>query len=306
MLSPIEETIAALTDSNNQLLNSRLIELSNLSSAELAIFQDTWTMIGFRRRRQIMSRLVELAEDNLELNFDGILKYCLRDSDAEVRSRAIEGLWENEEASLINPLINQLEQDSSEKVRARAATALGKFAILAEHKKLRSTYAFKVQETLLMVTGDKKLPLEVRRRALEAIAPLSLSQVKAAIREAYQDDNAKLKVSAIYAMGRNCDPSWLPIIVKELTNTDAEVRYEAAGACGELEEEAVVPGLIKLADGDPDTDVRITAIQSLGKIGGTRATECLKRCLDSKHEAVRRTAEQVLSELEMTKNPLLF
>jgi len=305
MPSPIEETIVNLSNHNKPLLHSRLAELSNLSSAELELFKHTWGTIEPKRRCQIVHRLVELTEDNLELNFESILKYCLQDQDTEVRIKAIEGLWENEETSLINPLIDLLEQDNSEKVQAAAAIALGKFAMLAEHKKLRSCHAFRVQESLLTVTGEKSKPIEVRRRALEAVAPLSSPQVKTAIMEAYQSLNPRLRVSAIYAMGKNCGHYWLPILLEELASADAEVRYETAGACGELEEEGAVPHLIELIN-DPDADVQMAAIQALGKIGGTKAKECLKHCLNNASEATRRTAEQVLNELNAREAPLFF
>ncbi len=303
----IEETVVELGNSDRPLINSRLSELSNLSSEELETFRCSWAAIELKRRRQIVHRLVELAEDNLELNFDNIFKYCLKDEDDEVRSKAIEGLWEDEEPSLINPLTNLLEQDSSEKVQAAAATALGKFAMLAEHKKLRSWHVTRIQEALLAVISDKNKSIEIRHRALEAVAPLSLPQVKTAIMEAYQSHNPGLCASSIYAMGKNCDPAWLPILLKELASADAEMRYEAASACGELEEEkeAPVPYLIKLVN-DPDADVQMVAIQALGKIGGTKAKECLEHCLNSTSEAIRQSAEQALNELKTKEDPLSF
>lgn len=303
MLLPIEETIVELGNGDQPLLNSRLTELSHLGSEELKCLKCSWATIDPKRRRQIVYRLVELAEDNLVLNFDCIFKHCLKDQDDEVRSKSIEGLWENEEASLIDPLISLLEQDSSEKVQAAAATALGKFAMLAEHKKLRSCYVFRIQEALLTVISDENRLVEVRRRALEAAAPLSLPQVKTAIMKAYQSPSYSLRVSSIHAMGKNCNPAWLPILLKELDSADIEVRYEAAEACGELEAEEAVPYLIKLVN-DPDADVQMVAIQALGKIGGTEAKECLDYCLNNTSEAIRQTAEQALSELE-TKEHLL-
>ncbi len=305
MLLPIKRTIAELANSDKPLLNSKLTELSNLTLEELELFKRSWAAIKPQRRCQIVHRLVELAENNLELNFDSVFKYCLKDRDDEVRSKAIEGLWESEKPALIKPLINLLEQDSSEKVQAAAATALGKFAMLAEHEKLRSCHAVKVQEVLLAVSNDENKPVEVRRRALEAAAPLSLPQVKKTIMEAYQSYNSRLRVSSIHAMGKNCDPSWLPVLLRELASADTEVRYEAVGACGELEEEGAVPRLIELID-DPDIDVQIAAIQALGKIGGTKAKGCLECCLNSTNATIHQTAEQVLSELEAKEELLTF
>ena len=301
----IEETIANLTNGGEPLLSSKLVELSNLSSVELELFEQAWVAIELKRRRQIIYRLVELAEDNFELNFDSIFRDCLKDQDTEVRSKAIEGLWESEETSLISPLIDLLAQDSSEKVQAAAATALGKFAMLAEHKKLRSCYASEVCQALLTAIDDKNKPIEVRRRALEAAAPLSLPRVRGAIMQAYQSHNSELRTSAIYAMGKSCNRSWLPILLKELASADAEARYEAVGACGELGEEEAAPYLIELTN-DPDVDVRLAAIQALGKIGGTEAKGCLEQCLDDPSEAICQAAEQVLRELETEEDPFSF
>jgi HEAT repeat protein len=200
-------------------------------------------------------------------------------------------LWENEEPSLINPLIKLLEHDRSEKVQAAAATGLGNFAMLVELKKLRSCHASKLCHALLTVIGDKSKPVEVRCRALEAVASLSLPQVKKAIIEAYQSHNSKLKVSAIYAMGKSCHRSWLPILLKELANTDAEIRYEAAGACGELGEEEAAPYLIELIS-DPDVDVQLVAIQALDKIGGSEDKEFLQQCLNNPSEVIHHAAQQ--------------
>jgi len=301
----IKELIADLINGDKPLARAGLTELSNLSSEGVEFLIRVWASIESKRRQQIIYRLVELAEDNFELNFDSIFNNCLKDQDDEVRSKAIEGLWESEEASLISPLINLLKCDSSEKVQVAAATALGKFAILAEHNKLRSCHTSKLGEALLSVIGDKSKPIDVRRRALEAAAPLSFPHVKRAIMEAYQSHNAKLRASAVYAMGRSCNRSWLLILLKELANADAEIRYEAAGACGELGEEEAIPYLIELIS-DPDTDVRLATIQALGKIGGSQARQCLEACRNNPSEAVQEAAEQALEELKAVEAPFSF
>jgi len=305
MSLPIEKTIAEIGNCDKPLRSSRLIELSNLNSEELGFLERAWAVIEPKRRQQIINRLFELAEDNFELNFDSIFTTCLKDRDAEVRSKAIEGLGESEQTSLINPLINMLEQDSSEKVQAVAATALGKFAMLAELKKLRPCHTSRISRALLAVIDDGNKPVEVRRRALESAAPLSLLWVKKAITEAYRSHSSRLRASAIYAMGRNCDRSWLPVLLKELGSADSEMRYEAATACGELGEEKAALYLSGLLN-DPDVDVRVAVIQALGKIGGTEAKECLELCLNSPDEAIHQAAEQSLHELEVEEGPFAF
>ena len=296
MLSPIEEIITDLADSDKPLVNSSLADLSNIIPEELSFLQEVWPTIKPERRRQILSRLVELAEGNFELDFDSIFKHCLSDQDAEVRSKAIEGLWENEEPPLIRTLINLMEQDNSKLVQATAATGLGKFAMLAEQQKLRPVYTSNIYRSLLAVVNDSSKPIEVRRRALEAIAPLDSPEVEKAIGEAYRSSNHRLRVSSIYAMGKNGNPSWLSILLNEAGSTDAEIRYEVARACGELGEEEAVPSLIELA-ADSDVEVQLTAIEALGQIGGTEAKNFLEQCLDEPNEIVQQAAEQVLQEL---------
>ncbi len=128
----VKDIIADLADSDKPIVDSGLAELSDLNPGELRLFNQVWERIEPNRRQQIIYRLVELAEDNIDLSFDAIFKRCLKDPNEEVRRKAIEGLWENEEASFIEPLINLMEQDSSVRVREAAAIALGRFAMLAE------------------------------------------------------------------------------------------------------------------------------------------------------------------------------
>jgi len=85
-----DKIVDELGDLDKPLSNSRLTYLSNLDSAEMARLEEAWKGIGLERRQQIIARLVELAEDNFELNFDSIFIYCLKDEDADVRVSAIE------------------------------------------------------------------------------------------------------------------------------------------------------------------------------------------------------------------------
>ncbi len=299
---PIEETIAGLA-TDEPLVNARLAELASLDRDSLAVLKTAWPKIAPERRQQIVQRLVELAEDNFELNFDDVFRFCLKDADVTVRAQAIEGLWENEAPSLIDPLINMLEGDESAEVRAAAGLALGKYVLLAENGKLRPQYGPRLKASLLKVFNDKKLPEEVRRRALEAVAPLSDPAVKEAIGEAFRNGTPRLRVSALFAMGRSCDPDWLPLLLQELDSKDAEVRYEAVSALGELGDPEAVGALIRLS-GDVDTEVRLASFQALGKIGGPKSKEFLRYSLGSKDPAIREAARHALDELRAMEDPL--
>ena len=119
-----------------------------------------------------------MAEDNAELDFSSIFRLCFKDPDDVVRQKAITGLWEFEDRSLILSLIELLNSDSSGHVRASAASALGKFAALAQDGKILSKDGELVKACLIKALQDKKEWLEVRRRALEAAAPFNTPDVK--------------------------------------------------------------------------------------------------------------------------------
>jgi HEAT repeat protein len=285
------------------LKSTELAELTSLDAAELTVFQRLWPGIETERRRRIITHLVDLAEDNIELNFDAIYKVCLTDPDADTRVKAVEGLWEDEGTSLIRPLVNLVQNDGSDRVRAAAASALGRFTKLGEQGRIRPDYVTVLKETLLGVLSDPGSVDEVRRRSLEALAPLSTPEVKLAITAAYEGGNKRLRVGALFAMGQNCDPAWMPILLSELGSHDVELRFEAATALGELGDGAAVPLLIALGN-DPDSEVRLAVIQALGKIGGAAAREFLLSCAGSRNPAFRDAARHALDELRANGDPL--
>ena len=301
-LRPIADILAEYSTSPDR-QNAKLAELSHLSREELQVYSDIWAKMETENRRGVISHLIDLAEENVELNFDVIFKACLEDPDARVRRQAIEGLWDNEESNLISALLNILSSDPDEAVRATSASALGRFTLLGEQGKLRVAYITRIQERLLSVIHNAGETETVRRRALESLAPLSIPEVRQAIRDAYESRNMRMKVSSIYAMGKNCDVCWLPILIQELGNHDAEIRYEVAGALGSIGEEEAVPHLINIGN-DTDTEVQMAVLQALGNIGGRRAYEYLQHSLNAGSQAVRDVARQALIELKASEDPL--
>ncbi len=287
------------------LRHTLLVELSNMTPDETVLFKHEWPKVPVARRREVATRLVELAEDSAELTFNSVFRAFLRDEDAEVRETAIEGLWEDDSTPLIATFIKMMEQDPSVDVQAAAASALGKFALLAECGKLRDVYSESISRALFDILNDKSKPTNVKRRALESLSAFSLPGVDEAIKAAYVSGNHEYKMSALFAMGRHCDTAFMPILTVELSSTDDETRYEAASALGEMGEEGAVSHLIELL-GDRDSDVQMAVIRSLGEIGGAQAKKVLQKCLNSDSEAIAEMAEDALEELAAGENPLDF
>ncbi len=297
----LDEALESLSSQKDCPPASYLAELSDLSGEALEEFKASWNTIPSHRRHEIIAKLTELADSNVELNFDSVFAIGLKDGEEKVRLHSIAGLWENDDKWLMEALIHLLKKDPSVIVRIASAQALERFCLNAELNDHTSNKK-KLEIELLLIFNNPNEDMELRRRALEAVSPLSLPGIHKAIQSAYENLDVRLKTSAIYAMGANCNLCWLPSLSAELGSSNAELRYEAARACGELSEEDAVPYLLPLIQ-DEDKDVQLAAISSLGKIGGTEARETLMDLVDHSRRLVREAASQALHELELYNNP---
>ncbi len=301
----LEDLVRDLADPPQQLAASRLIELSGLDIGQTKIVQAAWPEIGLRQRQQLVEELASLAEDNVELNFDAAFQIALADRDPDVRKLAIRGLWENERRETFDGLLKVLTDDPAAAVRAEAALALGRFVLQAEMGTLKPVDAERLENALHVVIDDDAEEVEVRGRALESIGARGEGWVTDVITQAFDGVDRRLRLSAAYAMGRSCDPAWLPRLFEELENDDAEMRFEAAGAIGMIADESAIPHLLPLLQ-DEDGEVQATAVAALGEIGGDTAKGALEDLSAAGDPALRELALDALSELEFADDPLSF
>lgn len=286
-----------------------LYQFSDLTRKELAALEAAWPAIDVERRRGVMHDLGELGDANFEVRFDDVYRLGLDDADPEVRVTAIINLWESEAPDLMAPLMTLMQSDPEAEVRAAAASALGRFVYLGEVEEIPAPQARRVEAALLAVINGPD-ELEVRRRALEAIAFSGREEVAPLIEAAYAAPDHKLRVSALFAMGRSADSQrWREPVLAELENADPEMRFEAVRAAGELELQEAVPALQAHShDGDPQ--VREAVIWSLGQMGGEPAREALLALLDeAETEEERDYIEEALEnhafQDEMLNFPIL-
>ena len=301
----LEELVELLADPEEEVPATDFIEVSDLSPSELGAFAKGWFGIPVERQRWAVSTMVDLAEDNPELDFCAVFKMCLKDQDEPVLEKAIEGLWEYEDRSVIPSLVNILRSQRSHEVRSAAASALGKFAVLVQEGKFLPKDVDAVRDNLMDVLNDPDEPLEVRRRCLEAVAPFNTEEIKQYVGWAYQSGDVKLKSSSIFAMGRTGETDWLPTLIKELENREPSVRFETANACGELGDEEVVPHLVALLQ-DDDYLVQTAGLNALGKIGGTLAKRALLRCIKEGDAVLEEAAQAALDDVEFLEDPMAF
>ena len=302
---PLEQFLESLTGDSTDLSQSDFIEVSNLMPEELGQFVRTWFTIPVERKRWTISTMVELTEDNPELDFSAVFKLCLKEQDEEVLENAMEGLWEHEDRSVINGLINVLHSSNSPRVRAAAAVALGKFPVLVQEGKILAKDGDAILNSLMKVLDDPDQPVEVVRRSLEAVAPFNTERIRDLVDKSYKSDDLQLKSSSIFAMGRTGDASWLPLLIKELQSPEPGIRYETAHACAELAEDEAVPHLIALLE-DDDYQVQLAGISALGKIGGPLAKKVLVNCVKEGDAALEEAARVELENIDFMDDPLGF
>jgi HEAT repeat protein len=297
------EYLRDLRDPASQLSVAGLWHLHDLTSEQAEALHSLWPEIDAERRQQVVGRLIELAEDNVELNFDAAFFTALNDQEADIRAAAVRGLWEYEGRDLIGRLLQLLEKDEEPEVRAEAALALGRFVLMFEFGKLHERHFQRVEEGLRRTLDDDLEEEEVQARALEAIGACDRPWVTQAILQAYESEAPRLKVSALHAMGRSCEPSWLPVLTEELSSADPEMRYEAAMALGSLADRRAVSHLAPLLH-DPDAEVKEATIAALGQIGGSDVKSLLRPLLQVPSASVQEAAAAALAEASFAEDPL--
>lgn len=288
----LERALAALSaDPSDTPIVAPLADLSRAARDHL---RTIWPAVPRETRLRTVRAIVDDAERQVERNYDRALSVIIDDVDPDVRMHAWDGLWEDDSPELLRLLLDRVAGESDARVRAVMAEVLGAWAARVELNELETQNATAVRATLLrLVRNDPSA--QVRRRALESAGYISGdAEIVAEIErmDALDDDE---RVSALRAMGRQCDPRWRERISREFSNADPELRFEAARAAGASGDQAYLPALIDLID-DEDGEVRLAAIASLGAIGGTMAVRVLRRLVDAGDPAVADAAQDALDE----------
>lgn len=295
--------LSTLRDASTELSVAGLQHLDSLTAEEAEALRSVWPEVDAERRRRVVHHLMELVEDNVDLNFDAVFVTALGDKDGGVRCDAVRGLWEYEGRDLIPPLLRLLEKDEEPEVRAEAALALGRFVLRAELGALPEHHFEKIAEGLRRTLEDDLEEDTVRARALEAIGACGREWVSQAIQQAYDGELPRLRVSSLHAMGRSCDPVWLPLLVDELASDDSEMRYESAIALGSLADRRAVSHLAPLLY-DGDSEVKEAAVSALGQIGGREAKTLLRSLLRDPSPSVQEAVAAAVTEADFAEDPL--
>jgi HEAT repeat protein len=287
-----------LADLGHDITSAGLEQLSGLTSDDGNIFKESWGAIPTERRRDLIVRLADIADDNAELDYHTVFCHALSDEDPFVREHAPLGLWETDDRRTIPLLIDRLENDPVDEVRAAAAQALAHFAALADSGKLVPRDATRIWDALKASVDDEDEPMAVRRRSLESIASFRSPEILSWIQWGFDHPESMMRQSAIFAMGRSGDLIWMEIVTGEMESDDPAMRYEAANAAREFGEDEALPALTELVH-DIDAQVSLAALHAIAGIGGAKAKALLRAYANSSDDpVVQEAAAESLEILE--------
>jgi len=275
---PFEEVLKALLNRDEVLDPLYLYRLSDINQENLSSLIEIWSDVHVERRRALMEDLELLTDSNTLLSFEPIFRMGLKDEDEQVRFFATRAIEIFDTDDLIPHFLSVLTSDPSVDLRAVTASVLGKYVYRGELDKIDKDQQIEIEDQLLeILEGDH--PLEIQRRALEAISYSSRDEVRDHILKAYHSDLEEWLASALFAMGRSYDyENYSDLVIDKLQHTSPKVRLEAVRACGELVLEDAVPIILDLLNDLPD--IRRAAIWSLSQIGGEDAGLAIQKQLD--------------------------
>ncbi len=274
--------------------------LSDMPSDVLEELKQLWPTLDSQRRDMLARNMADISENNFQVDYSPIASELLNDESENVRLAALDMLWDSDRISLIQPIIEIMQNDKATKVRAGAAASLGHYLLMAQWGEMSSDIEDPISEALIAQITNPVTPLPVRRASLESVSSISLPEIQTYIRDAYESGVPEMEISAIFAMGRSADSMWVPIVQNELESPDNEMRSEAAKAAGIIGDSSLADQLAELAQDDDDLEVRLAAVTSLGLIGNAVATDTLSQMAEEEEdEALLDAIEDALEEMAM-------
>lgn len=195
----------------------------------------------------------------------------LRNVDAKVRLNALRLLREARHVAAIEA-IAPLVVDPVDDIQLEAiATELAFYLVDEIPNPKRVAFLFEIGGQGNAANAFALGPLAVWPRPVPA-------ELVANLLKAAGDDNSRVRIEALYALGVIARPplatDHADALMKVLEHPDPAVRVAAADVAGRLQVKAAGDTLIKLID-DPKEEVRFAAMRALGAIGEERAAETL-------------------------------
>jgi hypothetical protein len=292
--------IDLLLDINQSFPPEYLHIFSDITEADLAEMKNIWPRMPILRKINLLQDLEAMMESDTLLSCDDFALFALKDEDANVRTRAINLLWESEDPRLVRLFGEILVNDPIEAVRAEAASALGRFVLMGELEEISQRKYDHIVDLLMQQYASEVFD-EVRLEIMRSLSYCGREGIADMIRKAYNKGKKAWKIAALESMGRSADTCWKDLVLENLTSPDADFQYEAIRAAGELELKSARPTLLRLlAEESDNNDVFYQAIWALSKIGGEAVRETLQDLYDNADD------DEEIEVLEMALDNLDF
>ncbi len=289
--------VLAILKGNGSLRPGLLALLSDLSRDDLSDFRGAWSEIGDARRLEVARRLVQWKGQNTLVDYDPLFVHMLSDTSASVRLAAIDGLEEPTTAAHVPAVLNLMETDTDERVRAASARVLASYVFLSFCGLMPRPVADTILPRLLRQLDSEATPAIVRQHALVGAAYAADEHVHVLIESAYEVGDVADQVSAITAMGVSGDRRWVSVVSDEMESPYREIRLIAARAAGNLGDPSVLDQLLRLVEQD-EVEIQLAAVEAIGKIGGSTAQGMLEDLLyDADLAELEEAIEEALEEL---------
>ncbi len=204
-----------------------------------------------------------------QARFDDTIRN-LRNPEPRARLDAVRMLREAKHPEAIIPLA-PLVNDPLDPIQLEAIAAELSFFLVEDVPARRRVGFVEVRNRGIAATAFELGPLAVWPRP----APPELI---AALLKAIDDENARVRIEAIYSMGTIARPPLTAdaeqLLIKALDHYDPAIRAGAARVAGRLQVKAAADALIKAVN-DSNADVRHAAMRSLGMLRDERAVVTL-------------------------------
>lgn len=206
----------------------------------------------------------------------------LKDTNTDVRQRAIYALGYIKDLRAVEPIIASLK-DTSEEVRHYAAAALGQIG------------DSKAVEPLISALNDSFI--YTRLSAADSLGRIKDSRATKPLVMRIKDESSEVRNKAVWALGQIKDTQATPDLINCLKSADLYLKNEAIKSLGEIGDKRAISHLLDLLN-DKEKFVRLFSAESLGKIGDASAIKSLARLLEDNEVDVRRTASQAMRKIK--------
>lgn len=273
--------------------------LADMNDAELAELKEYWMLVPSRRRTQVAFGCLCMLRSSLALQFRAFFCFLAKDPVSHIREIAVEGMGLDVFSGALPYLELALSRDDSASVRLAVVQTLGQFLENGERGCWDEKVQVRVREILAHLIFNEDEALTLQCAALESLGFNPGRNFMLLLDEAYQSDLDEMRVSALIAMGRSRSLQWEEQILEAFDEQSGDMRAAAVRAGGLLRLESFLDISLNIVELETDGQMRLSAIEALGNLGGPTAYEGLLLAAESEDLEQREAVLKALEESEI-------